>query len=55
MAELGPSKVGAKAGVLAYFGLRIGYFGHIYRDMDFKFVLTIIYINIKSTGPKLAT
>ena len=36
-----------KSGVLAYFGLKIGYFGHNFWDMDFKFVLPIIYINIK--------
>ena len=34
-----------KSGVLAYVGLKIGYFGHIYWDMDFKFVLPFIYIN----------
>ena len=32
-----------KSGVLAYFWLKIGFFC----DMDFKFVLPIIYINIK--------
>ena len=36
-----------KNGVLAYFGLRIGYVGHIYYDMDFKFVLPVIYSHIK--------
>ena len=33
-----------KSSVLAYFGLKISYFGH---NMDFKFVLPIFYINIK--------
>ena len=32
---------------MAYFGLKIGYFGNIYWDMDFKFVLPFIYINNK--------
>ena len=36
-----------KSGVLAYFGLKIGYFGHIYWDIDFKFVSPIISINIE--------
>ena len=36
-----------KSGFLAYFGLKIGYFGYIYWDMDFKFVLPIIYIKIE--------
>ena len=36
-----------KSGVLAYFWLKICYFGHIFWDMDFKFVKPIIYINIK--------
>ena len=40
------SKLG-ESGVLVYFELKIGYFGHIVRDMDFKLVLPIIYINIK--------
>ena len=41
------SEVGEISGVLAYFGLEIGYFDHIFWDMDLKFVLPIIYINIK--------
>ena len=36
-----------KSGVLACFWLKIGYFGHIFWDMDFKFVLFTIHINIK--------
>ena len=37
-----------KSGVLAYFGPKIGHFGHIFKNnMDFKFVSPIIYINIK--------
>ena len=36
-----------KSGVLAYFGQKIGYFGHVFWDMDFKFVLPFIYIDIK--------
>ena len=36
-----------KSGFLAYFGLKVGYFGHIYWDMDFKCVLSVIYINIE--------
>ena len=31
---------------LAYFRPNVGYFGHIFRDIDFKFVLPIIYIKI---------
>ena len=31
---------------LAYFGPKVGYFGHIFRDFDLKFVLPIIYIKI---------
>ena len=46
MAELMPNQSRGKSGVLAYFGLIIGSFGHIFWDMDFKFVLPIIYINI---------
>ena len=42
-----PIQSWGKSGVLAYFGLQIGYFGHIFWDMDFKFDLPIIYINIK--------
>ena len=36
-----------KSGVLAYFWLKIGYFGYFFWDMDFKFVLPIIYIKGK--------
>ena len=36
-----------KSGELANFGLQIGYFGNIYWDMDFKFVLPINYANVK--------
>ena len=36
-----------KSGLLAYFWLKLGYFGHIFIDMDFKFVLPTIHINIK--------
>ena len=41
-----------KTGTLAYSGLEIGYSAilaiiHIFRDMDFIFVLRIIYIDIK--------
>ena len=36
-----------KSGILAYFGLKIGYFGHVFWNMDFKFVLPIIYIDVK--------
>ena len=36
----------SKSGVLDHFGQIIGYFGHIVQDMDFKFVLPIICINI---------
>ena len=42
-----PIESWGKSGVLAYFWLKIGYSGHIFWDMDFKFVLPIIYINIK--------
>ena len=41
MADLCPLKV------LAYFWLKISYSGHIFLDMDFKFVLPTIHINIK--------
>ena len=33
---------------LAYFGPKVGYFCHIFKDIDFKFVLPIIYIKIDS-------
>ena len=42
-----PIQIWGKSGVLAYFRLTIGYYGHIHWDMDFKFVLPLIYINIK--------
>ena len=42
-----PIQSWGESGVLAYFGQKIGYDGHIFRDMDFKFVLPIVYINIK--------
>ena len=42
-----PIQSWGESGVLANFGLKIGYFGQIYWDMDFKFVLPIIYINSK--------
>ena len=35
-----------KSGVLAYFGPKISHFGHNVWDMDFKFVLPIISIDI---------
>ena len=43
-----PIQSWSESGVLANFGLKIGYFGQIYWDMDFKFVLPIIYININT-------
>ena len=42
-----PIQSWGKSGVLAYFGLKIGYFGHVFWDIDFKFVLPTIHINIK--------
>ena len=42
-----PFEKWGKSGVLAYFWLKIGYFGHIFWHMDFKFVLPTIVINIK--------
>ena len=42
-----PIESWGKSGVLAYFWLKIAYSGHIFWDMDFKFVLPIIYIDIK--------
>ena len=42
-----PIQSWGKSGVLAYFGPKIGYFGHIFWDVDSKFVLPVIYINIK--------
>ena len=41
-----PIQSWGKSGVLAYFWLKIGYFGHMFWDMDLEFVLPIIYINI---------
>ena len=42
-------EVGAKIGVQAYlnFWLKIGYFVHLFWDIDFKFVLPTIHSNIK--------
>ena len=42
-----PIQSWGKSGALAYFGLKIGYSGYIFWDVDFKFVLPIICINIK--------
>ena len=42
-----PIQSWGKSGILAYFGTKIGYFGHIFWDMDFKFVLPIMSIKIK--------
>ena len=42
-----PIESWGKSGILAYFWLKIGYFGHIFWYMDFKFVLPVIHINIK--------
>ena len=42
-----PIQSWGKSGVQAYFGLKIGYFDHIYWDMDFNFVLPIMYTNIE--------
>ena len=38
-----PIQIWGKSGVLVYCGLKIGYFGHVFWDMGFKFVLPIIY------------
>ena len=35
-----------KSGVLAYFWLNIGYFGHIFWDLDFNLFCPTIHINI---------
>ena len=43
-----PIESWGKSGVLAYFWLKIGYVGHIFWDMDFKFDLPTIHINIKA-------
>ena len=49
-----PIQSWGKRGNLAHFGLKIGYSGHDFWDMDFKFILPTIYINIKkSIGTKL--
>ena len=42
-----PIQSWGKSGVLAYFGPKIGHFKHIFWDAGFKFVLPVIYINIK--------
>ena len=42
-----PIESWGNSGVLAYLWQKIGYFGHIFWDMDFKFVLPTIVINIK--------
>ena len=42
-----PIQSWGKSGVLAYFVMKIGFFGHVFWDMDFKSVLPVIYINIK--------
>ena len=48
-----PIKSCGKSGALAYFGLKIGYFGHIYWDMDSKIVLLIIYNDINKEQTQL--
>ena len=42
-----PIESWGKSGILAHFWLKSGYFGHIFWDMDFEFVLPYIHINIK--------
>ena len=42
-----PIESWVKSGILAYFWLQVCYFGHIFWDMDFKFALPLIYINVK--------
>ena len=42
-----PNQSWCKSGVLAYFGPQISHSGHIFWDMNFKFVLPIISIYIK--------
>ena len=37
-----------ESGILAYFEPKVCHFGHIFWDMDFKFVLPIINIDIDS-------
>ena len=46
MTELCPIEGRAPKWQLAYFRPNVGYFGHNFRDIDFKFVLPIIYIKI---------
>ena len=45
MTELLPLKGMAPKWQLVHFGRKIGYFGHMFLDMDFKFVLPIIYVH----------
>ena len=62
MTKLRPLEgIGLQKWWLAHFGPNISYFGQMFWDLDFKFVLPIIYINIdilepneKSIGLKLA-
>ena len=60
MTEIFPLEGRALKWDLAYFGPRVGYFGHIFWDISFKFVLPIIYIkidgqtNLKSIGLNFA-
>ena len=37
-----PIEIRGKSGGMAYCGLKIGYFGHIFEITDFKFVLPLI-------------
>ena len=54
-----PVQSWGKRGFLACFGQKIGPSDHIFRDIDFKFVFPVIYIDIKGKsrwkpiGPKL--
>ena len=36
-----------KIGILTYFAPKVGHVGHIFGDMDFKFVLPVINIDIE--------
>ena len=45
-----PIQIRGKSGVLAYFGPKIRHFGHIFLDMDFKFVLPCFIISIDIKG-----
>ena len=60
MTELFRINVLAQKWHLAYFVTIDGYFGQLFGDMNFKFVLPFIYINLdiqtrlKSIRPKLA-